>query len=90
MELQDIDGISAELFSNPVRVVEDVIVWKNVLVLVLGQRRPLIVFRRNLGRGEKALASVFRDCLPQQAIALAVAVRPRAIEKITAEIDREL
>src|SRR5579863_7459712 len=67
---------------------------KHVAVLVFRRRRPAPVLRRNLRRGVKRLAIrrrvVVSQDLPQQPIALAFAVSPGAVEKIAAQINREL
>src|SRR5580698_2896653 len=63
---------------------------EDVAVLVLRRRRPLLIFRRDFGRSIQTLTRILRQNLAQQTIAFPVAVGPCGIEKIAAEIDRQL
>src|SRR5205809_6802548 len=52
--------------------------------------RPLVVLGRYLGCRIYPLALIARDNLAKQAVALAVSVRPGAIEKVATQIDSQL
>ena len=90
MKLQHIDAIHLQLFPDQVGILEYVLGREDVAVLVLRQRRPAIVCRRNLRRRIQALAFVALHGLAQESIALSFAIRPRRIKKIAAQINRQL
>ena len=62
--------------------------WKDVVVFKFRQRRPALVFGRNFRSGKDALAFILGHRLPEQAVALAFAVSPRAVEEVASQIDR--
>ena len=90
VKLQQVDRISAQFLANQICVFENMLRRKYILIAISGRSRPLIIFRRNLGRRIQALALVVRDHLAEQAVALAIPVRPRTVEKIATQVDSQL
>src|ERR1700756_5711808 len=90
MKLQEVDRIGSQLLPNRIGILENVVRREYVLITIFRRGWPLVVFRRYLGCRIQPLAFVARDNLTEQAVALAVPVRPGAIEKVTTQIDSQL
>ncbi len=90
MELKQVNRVDAELLADQVGVLEHVFRGEHIFVFIFWQCRPLQISRRNFRRGIEALLRVAIQDLAEQAVALAVAVRPCCIEEIAAEIDGQL
>src|ERR1700722_1080170 len=90
MELQQVDRVDAQLLPDEVGIFKDVLCREYVGVFVLRQGGPLVVGGRNLGCGIDSLVRVAGHDVTQQSVALAFAISPRRIVKITTLADREL
>jgi len=98
MKLKQIDRIHPELFADEVGILENMLRRKHIAVLVLRQRRPPVIARRDLRSGIEPLAwvtswvtsCVARHNLAEQAIALAFSVSPCGVKKIATQIHGQL
>ena len=78
----------AEVAQALLGVLADVVGGKDVVERVLRPRRPLAVLRRDLGRDVEPLVRMPLQQLAEQPLAVPVAVGPRGVEEVAAELDR--
>ena len=89
MKLQKVDRVEAKFLADLIRIFDDVIGGKYVVIVVSGERGPFAVGRRNFRGGIEAF---FITChgFAEQAVALTFAVGPCGVEEIAARVDGEL
>src|SRR5215471_1083589 len=90
MKLKQVDGVHFERSANELNMLQHVLFGKNVFVPISRGSRPFAVHRRNFRRRVQALMRIAKQELPKKAIAVALSIGPGGIEKVAAQIGRDL
>src|SRR5215472_3439731 len=98
VQLNEIERFDAEIFEALIDVLEDVVGRVAVVERIVGAGGPAAVLRRNFGGDVKLLVRAAAAGVPairaenfsKQLFAVALAVSPRGVKKITTEVDSAL
>src|SRR5260370_14868874 len=84
MKLEQVNGIGLKFFADQVCVFENMVCREYIAIGIFRRRRPLAVFRRDLGGSVEALPPVPAPCFSPKGVAFTIAIGPGRIEKIAA------
>ena len=87
VELLEVDACDAEVAEAALGAPPDVVGGEDVLEPVVGRRGPLAVLRRDLRGDERRRARPVREHVPDQLLAVAVAVGAGRVEEVAAELE---
>ena len=90
VKLNQVETIDAGVFQASLNVFLDMVGRKAIVQPVPAAARPVEVLGWNLGGQIEPLVAIGAHDLPQQVLAVAVAVSPGGVQEITAQVHRAL